>query len=193
MQYIGSQVAGILRFYATQRRGTGDPGGQPDSRRKCVASTVAHQSVLIFFHHSLSLDWWCVFSASVLVETGLAQSRLFFGVVFPRIVFARQPITMFLVLISTKPNQRNPQNLQETRHHSPTLHLNSAIASWRSIPPVCLASLQQPTLDRAPLPCEKTMVGMSRLFRVKHALSQRGHVGNIRDTGWKQMREITTD
>ena len=47
-----------------------------------MASTVAHQSVLIAFHLSLSLEWWRVFSASVLVETRITQSRLFFGIVF---------------------------------------------------------------------------------------------------------------
>ena len=50
-----------------------------------MAGTAAHQSVLIAFHLSLSQDWWYAFSASVLVETGIAQSRLFVGTVFPRI------------------------------------------------------------------------------------------------------------
>ena len=53
--------------------GQGDQGRQPDSRRKCVAGTVAHQSILIAFHLSLSQDWRYAFYASVLVETGLAQ------------------------------------------------------------------------------------------------------------------------
>ena len=35
-------------------KGPGGPG-QPESRRKCVAGTVAHQSILIAFHLSLSL------------------------------------------------------------------------------------------------------------------------------------------
>ena len=77
-------------------QGAGDPGQQPDNRRKCVASTVAHQSVLVSFHLSLSQDSCHASSSSVLDETGLAQSRLFFGGFFPRIVFARQPITMCL-------------------------------------------------------------------------------------------------
>ena len=67
--------------------GQGDLGRQPGSPRKSVASTVAHQSVLIAFHLSLSQDWRYTFSASVLVETGLAQSHLFFGVIFPHTVF----------------------------------------------------------------------------------------------------------
>ena len=62
-----------------------------------MAGTVAHQSVLIAFHLSLRQDWWYTFSASVLVETGLAQWRLFFGVIFPHTVFARRPITKFLI------------------------------------------------------------------------------------------------
>ena len=86
VQILWIKVAGILGFCATQRRGHGDPGRQPDSRRKCVAGTVVHQSVQIAFRLSVSLDWWCEFSASVLVETSLTQSRLFFGVVFPRII-----------------------------------------------------------------------------------------------------------
>ena len=39
----------------------------------------------------LSQDWWYAFSASVLVETGLAQSRLFIIESFPHTVFARNP------------------------------------------------------------------------------------------------------
>ena len=70
-----------------------------------MASTVAHQSVLITFHLSLSQDWRYAFSASVFVETGLAQSRLFFGVIFPQSfcssthhdVLECQPITKFLI------------------------------------------------------------------------------------------------
>ena len=53
--------------------GQGDPGRHPDSPKKCVASSVAHQSVLIAIHISLGLDWWYAFSASVLVETGLGN------------------------------------------------------------------------------------------------------------------------
>ena len=58
-----------------------------------MTGTVAHRSVLIAFHFSLSH----AFSASVLVETGLTQPRLFIGVIFPHTVFAHQPITKFLV------------------------------------------------------------------------------------------------
>ena len=58
--------------------------------------TVAHQSVLIAFHLSSILDWQCAFSSSDLVETGIAQSRLFVGIVLSTRSFARQPITMFL-------------------------------------------------------------------------------------------------
>ena len=58
-----------------------EPRRQPDSRRKCVASTVALQSVLIAFHLSLRQDWWYSFSAS----------RVFIGVVFPHIVLLVNP------------------------------------------------------------------------------------------------------
>ena len=53
----------------TTNEGQGDLGRQLDSRRKWVAGTVAHQSVLIAFHISLGQEWWYALSASVLVET----------------------------------------------------------------------------------------------------------------------------
>ena len=76
--------------------GLWDPGRQPDNRRKCVAGAVAHQSVLIAVHLSLGQDWWYTFSASVLVETGLAQSATAPEVFFPHLFVVLQPITKFL-------------------------------------------------------------------------------------------------
>ena len=40
----------------TKKRDQGDAGRLPDSRKKCVAGTVAHQSVLIAFHISFGQD-----------------------------------------------------------------------------------------------------------------------------------------
>ena len=55
-----SQPQTELGFCATHRR---EPGGR--HRRKSLAGTAAHQSVLTSFHLSLSQDWWYAFFFSL--------------------------------------------------------------------------------------------------------------------------------
>ena len=60
------------------------------------SSSVRPDRFPLIFESGLVVRIFCI-------SLGLAQSRLFIGVVFPHIVFARQPITMFLSVLEDQP------------------------------------------------------------------------------------------
>ena len=97
-----SEFKSLESSFSVQRieGGQGYPGrtrkttGQPDE----ACGRYRSSSVLPDrFPPVLSQDWWYAFSASVLIKTGLAQSRLFIIELFPHKVYARQTITKFLI------------------------------------------------------------------------------------------------
>ena len=68
----------------------GDPKRTRKTTRKPEEACGRYRSSLVHpdrFPPFLSQAWWYAFSASVLVETGLAQSRLFIIETFPHTVF----------------------------------------------------------------------------------------------------------
>ena len=94
------EITGILRFCATKRRGAGEPG---NSRRKSVASTVAHQPDLSDVH----LSWVGIGDTNFPIPSwsrlGCAQSYLLLrGILSPcsflSVVLDHHSIMMFWII-----------------------------------------------------------------------------------------------